>query len=66
MLPSFLSNEFVIHSKKSVAPVPLIVTSIFPPLETVDGLPVGHRILSPMNIGSKYRTMAYFGAFSLI
>ena len=27
---------------------------------------VRHRILSPMNIGSKYRTMAYFGAFSLI
>ena len=25
-----------------------------------------HRILSPMNIGSKYRTMAYFGDFIAI
>ena len=25
-----------------------------------------HRILSPMNFGSKYRTMAYFGDFIAI
>ena len=41
MLPSFRSKELVIHSKRSVSPVPSTTMWIFPPLVTDEGLPVG-------------------------